>query len=337
MLIASLVPEEIGWSPIRHMSALAAELLDAEVIALNRRTPPVIRKITPMINRRTKGGSAQESCLMICSGPEDLFNIVDIRSWRKRFKFLGAWIIDSFWHDRIPTFIRLANPFDHFFVTSLEDVGAWQSMTGAPTTWLPWGADALRLGRGASDREWDITRIGRQPPEWDNDLATRTAAELFGIKYAGRPPMEGLTTLQNLKSLMNIYGNSKYVLAFANSANRADYTHPTREYLTGRWVDALACGAIVAGIAPRGPGIDELLWAGATLELGTVRRDEGLRILAAALKTWCPEKAALNHAMALKTLDWRWRFKVLADAYGESPGPLTHDLERLEQRIAEAR
>jgi hypothetical protein len=271
---------------------------------------------------------------MICSGPDDLQMVIDIKNWRKRFKFLAAWIIDSFWLEYIPRSIRLANPFDHLFVTSLEDVDAWRAITKAPTTWLPWGTDALRLGCCASDRKWDVTRVGRQPPEWEDDSEVISAAELLGIKYAGRPNRQGLTPLENLKSLMTSYGNTRYILAFSNSVNPESYTHPTRQYLTGRWIDALACGAIVAGIAPRGLGNDDLLWPGATLELGSTRRDDGLRILAAELKTWSAPKAALNHAMALKTLDWRRRFKVLADAYGISPEPLAQEMRLLEQRVA---
>jgi hypothetical protein len=336
VLIVKLVPEEIGWGPIQYMSALAAELLDAEMLTLNRLGPSSVRKLASVVRRRAKGNAAHESCLMICAGPGDLMNVVDIGNWRKRFKFLAAWIIDSFWLEHIPTSIRWANPFDHLFVTSLEDVDAWKAMTGASTTWLPWGTDALRLGCRAPDREWDITRVGRQPAEWEDDLAVARDAELLGIKYGGRPNMQGLTSLQNLKSVMTAYGNSKYILAFSNSVNRENYTHPTRQYLTGRWVDALACGAIVAGIAPRGPGNDELLWPGATLELGSVRRDDGLRILAKELQTWSGDRAAENHAMALKTLDWRLRFKVLAQTFDLSPEPLARELGELELRVAAA-
>ena len=333
MLIVDLVPEEIGWTPIQYMAVLAAELLDTHVVRLDRRAPSAARKALSIIFRRTQSRVAQGSCLMICSEPKDLLNVIDIPQWRKRFKFLAAWIIDSFWHERIPATLLLTRPFDHLFVTSKDDVDAWQSISATPATWLPWGADALRLGRGACDREWDVTRVGRQPPEWDDDAATTSAAARLGIKYRGRPNREGVSPLQNSTALMTAYGSSKYIMAFSNSVNRATYTHPIREYLTGRWADALACGAIVAGIAPRGAGGDALLWPGATLELGTVRRDAGLRLLAEDLKKWRPEKAALNHAMALKTLDWRWRFKVIADTFGETPAPLAHELNLLRERL----
>jgi hypothetical protein len=232
--------------------------------------------------------------------------------------------------------IRLRNPFDHIFVTSLEDVDQWRQLTGANTTWLPWGTDALRLGQGGAQRDWDLMRVGRQPPEWEDDIAAAAAANSLGIRYRGRPDSSGLNALQNEKLMMNAYGASKFTLAFSNAVNRDPNNHPTREYLTGRWVDALASGSIVAGVAPRGVNTDGLLWAGATLELGGVRRNEGLQVVAAALKRWTPQIAAANYQMALKRLDWRWRFKALAEVCGIRSAPLTLDLQLLEERIADA-
>lgn len=335
MLIGNLVPDSIGWSPVQHMAALAAELMEAELLTVDPRGPSPIKKALSMVHRRARRGHGGESCLLICSGPSELARVLNVEDWRKRFKFLAAWVIDSFWLNRIPNSIRFSGLFDHFFVTSIEDVDAWRRITGVPTSWLPWGSDALRLGGGAASRIWDLTRVGRQPPEWDDDAATAEVAASLGIRYHGRPRREGLSPLRNMEFLMDVYRNSKYLLAFSNSVNPEKYTHPKREYLTGRWVDALACGAIVAGIAPRGRSIDDLLWSGSTLELGSIRRREGLEVLASALKTWTPEAAARNHLMALKVLDWRWRFKVLADAFGVTPGSLHADLALLERRITQ--
>jgi hypothetical protein len=52
--------------------------------------------------------------------------------------------------------IRVVNLFDMFFVTSSDDVDSWRRVNGTPTTWLPWGTEALRLGSGSSIREWDM-------------------------------------------------------------------------------------------------------------------------------------------------------------------------------------
>jgi hypothetical protein len=275
--------------------------------------------------------------LFVCAGPADLGKILNVAGWRQRFGAVGAWIIDSFWLDHMPKMIRVANPFDMFFVTSSEDIDSWRRLTGTPTTWLPWGTDALRLGSGSSIREWDITRVGRQPPEWEEDQEAVRAAEPLGIKYRPRPQSDGYNSLQNQKLMMNVYAHSKYVLAFSNLANPEPYTHPTRQYLTGRWVDGLAGGAILAGISPQGKSIEALLWKGATLEFGTTRRAVGLKVLAEALRGWDPSYALRNYEMALLNLDWRWRFKVLADAYNLKPISLLNEMNLLQTKITETK
>ena len=314
------------------MVSLAAELTGAKLI--KGASPSKFRKALSQIFRRAKGIRATESCLLICAGPADLTNVMSVQGWRTRFKYLAAWIIDSFWLDHLSNSIRLANPFDQIFVTSCEDIDDWKKLLRSPVSWLPWGTDALRLGTGSGDRAWDVTRVGRQPPEWDDDASASEAASRLGLLYRGRPSTDGMSAIQNHRSLMQVYGSSRYLLAFSNAVNPESYTHPTREYLTGRWVDALACGCTVAGVAPRGPGTARLLWEGATLELGGVGRSEGLQILRAAVNAWRPERANFNYAMALRKLDWRWRFAEIANAYGENPPSLSEELVLLRERVA---
>jgi len=163
------------------------------------------------------------------------------------------------------------------------------------------------------------------------------AGELFDWEVVAAEPRGFSKTTKGLsvqKLMMNAYGVAKFTLAFSNAVDRDPNNHPTREYLTGRWVDALGSGSTVAGVAPRGPNTDGLLLTGATLELGSVRPSEGLRVVAAALKQWTPDIAAANYQMALRRLDWRWRFEALAEVYGIRSAPLTLELQLLEERIA---
>ena len=316
---------------------LAADLFDAQILDVKPTDPSSFAKLLSVFNRRNGNGGIRECCLFVCAGPADLAKLFNVDGWRQRFGAVGAWIIDSFWVDHIPKVIRVASPFDMFFVTSLEDVDSWRRLTGTSTTWLPWGTDALRLGSGSPHREWDVTRVGRQPSEWEEDEDAAKAAESLGIRYRPRPASVGFNTLQNQQLMMKAYSESKYVLAFSNAANPEPYTHPTRQYLTGRWVDGLAGGAILAGIAPKGEGNQALLWKGATLEFGTVRRTDGLNVLAEALPGWSPDHALRNYEMALANLDWRWRFKVIADAYSVKPSRLFKEINLLQTKISEAK
>ena len=255
-----------------------------------------------------------------------------IEGWRRRFWYLAAWIIHSLCTERIPLTIRWSRPFDQFFVTTEEDIPVWERLTKTPTRWLPWGSDVLRFGGADADREWDLTRVGRQPAEWNDDQVTLQACAARHLRFHGRPP-----TLEDAKEnqemLMNLYRQSKYLLAFSNKANPTSYTHCVREYLTGRWVDALASGCIVAGIPPREPSIQQLLWPGATLDLDSVERDAGLTQIEAAVRAWNPELAFTNYQRSLERLDWRWRFAQIADACRVSATRLHAELGEVERTL----
>lgn len=333
MLIVKCIPEDRGWTPIEYMVTIAAQMLEAEVIVMDHATPSRIAQALSILKRRDRA-AGDELCLMVCAGPGDLLRLLQVADWRRRFKFIAAWIIDSFWTSHISSVVGLANPFDQFLVTSIEDVGLWKQITGVPTSWLPWGADVLGCGRMTPQREWDLTRVGRQPREWADDVETSHAAQCLGIKFRGRPPGANLATLENQRFLMDVYGNSKYILAFSNLANPEIYTHPTRQYLTGRWVDSLGCGATVAGIRPRSETADELLWPAATLEFPSVKLHDGLEIVADALASWNPGIAMHHYHMALQKLDWRWRFNTLATLFRISPDPLAKELVLLRDKIS---
>ena len=64
------------------------------------------------------------------------------------------------------------------------------------------------------------------------------------------------------------------------------------------------------------------MWPEALLDLGTVKRDEGLGLIGQAVREWTPEGARLNHFKSLQRLDWRWRFKKIAAALDVDPPPL---------------
>jgi hypothetical protein len=335
LLIVNAIAPDRGWSPIQHMVEMAGKLLDCQVVAVDRSRPSVAAKMLSILHKRRRNGPGNETCLLVCMAPADLIFLLNLENWRSRFRHVAAWIIDSFWLEHISQAVVRSRPFDQFFVTSLEDVDPWKRITGVPTSWLPWGTDAFGLGQSGTSRAWDVTRVGRQPPEWDNDEKVGLVAAALDIRHRGRPDSTGLNSVQNQKMMMTkVYGDTKYLLAFSNAVNRESNNHPTREYLTGRWVDSLAGGAIVAGVAPRGPNTDNLLWPGATLELGGIHLSEGLQVLSAALKQWTPDRVLTNYRMALKRLDWRWRFKVLADVCGIRPVPLVRELTLLEEQIA---
>lgn len=318
-----------GYLCIFHMARLAAKLLNGELIVLQPQNPTLASKFGGILLPRKESGG---NCLVICPAPVDLSRILLVPNWRRAYRRIVAWVFDSFWTEWIPPSIRASRIFDHVFVTEREDLDTWRKMVRAPVEWLPWGSDVLNLGSSNSVRRLDLIRFGRQPKEWDDDLANARACHSLGLGFHGRPPSFSDAT-ENERQLMGMLSETKFALAFSNRVNPTMQTHPEREYITGRWTDALASGATVAGIPPRSDSVQSLLWREALLDLGTTNQAEGLETLASATRSWSASRARLNYVRSLERLDWRWRFKTVAEALDIRSPRLDVELERLQNTI----
>jgi hypothetical protein len=311
------------------MARLAAELLEAELMVIDgdERVGPATRLASLAPRRR-----GSEACLVIAAEPRNLWAILRVEQWLHGYGYVAAWVIDAFWDDRIPLAARKRGHFDHFFVTEQEVVDSWRATTETPTSWLPFGSNVLDMGSDAADRPVDLQRFGRMPGTWDDDEAAGAACAAAGLRFEGRPPFLA-DALANQRLAMARFAQAKFTLSFTNRVSPAGYTHPTREYLTGRWTDALASGATVAGVPPDCGSARELLWPEATLDLGTVDRAEGINRVQKAVGEWHPEVARLNHLRALQRLDWRWRFREVATTMGVSAQRLDAEFGRLRDAI----
>jgi hypothetical protein len=322
--VVYLDPGSPGYHCVYYMARLAADLLNGELVVLRHRKIALIDKVMTILPRSDHG----LDCLLICPSPADLSSILQIINWRQKYRMLIAWVFDSFWTQNIPRFARWAGVFDQVYVTEQEDLDTWRRMVHAPVEWLPWGSDVLRLGSDNPSRHFDLLRFGRQPLQWEDDFMTGSECDSRGVIFQGRPPMLKDAS-DNQLSLMNCLRNTKFALAFSNLASPNPQTHPIREYLTGRWTDALASGTIVAGIPPRSGSVTSLLWPEALLDLGTVNQCDGLEVITGALRLWTPARARLNYLKSLERLDWRWRFKKLTELLGTHSDQLDKELTDL--------
>jgi hypothetical protein len=315
-----------GYLCILHMARLAAKLLNGELVVIQPGQPALTDKLKAILFPRKR---SHLSCLLICTSPGDLNSMLLVRDWRKNYDRVVAWVYDSFWTNWIPPWVRAARVFDSVFITERDDLHTWRKTVRAPVNWLPWGSDVLDLGSPNPSRQFDLLRFGRQPKEWSDDSINAEACRSFGINFHGRPPSFSDAT-DNERGLMGMLSNTKFALAFSNRVSPEGHTHPEREYITGRWTDALASGATVAGIPPRSESVRSLLWPEALLDIGTVNQTEGLKIIASRSRAWTPERAQLNYLKALENLDWRWRFKKLAEALDIQSPKLDAELVRLQ-------
>jgi hypothetical protein len=319
-------PVTPGYHCMYHMAQLAAELFDGDLIVLDTKPATTIEKFSALLPRPRSG----VACLFICPAPGRLDDLLLIKGWRNRYSRLVAWVFDSFWTDHVSRVMRLARVFDHVFVTEPEDVDQWRRMVRVPVDWLPWGSDVLRLGSREPKRHIDLLRFGRQPGAWDDDQSSEARCHSLGLAFQGRPPVLGDATESHC-SLMRFLSQAKLTLAFSNRVSPSGATHPHREYITGRWTDALSAGSVVAGIPPNSESIRQLFWPEALLDLGTVDQREGLKIIAHAVDKWVPETAKRNYRRSLERLDWRWRFKRIAEVLGLVSPRLDNELAGLKE------
>ncbi|WP_368187623.1 hypothetical protein [Aestuariibius sp. HNIBRBA575] len=250
------------------------------------------------------------------------------KNWRDGYNKAAVWIIDAFHTSHLkPRWFQ--KNFDRIFVMRPNDVAPYAAATGLPVDVLPWGTDALGLGFSHGDKPIDLLRVGRQPMLFDHDYDTKVACNDKGLIFSGRPPF-GSNDQSHIPNLFSHYQKAKFVLASSNLVSPAPYVHGSQEYLTARWTDALAAGAIVAGQAPHSDrAFSDLIWPEATLDIPMTDRNAALAKIRTAVDRWSYDLAKFNADCALKRLDWRLRFAQLADYFSYSTSTLDKSLKTI--------
>lgn len=321
--------DEPGWYPITHMVHLLAKVSGATLTevpaARDSRRAERLASVFP----RRRGA---ENLLVVCPAPGHLQALSSLPRWWSRFASVSAWVIDSWWDERIPRMARGGRQFDQLFITEPENIDAWRSSTGSPVEHLPVGADVLgnRFDIEAT-RPDDVLRVGRMPHGWDDDDVVARELARHGLRFAGRPPLvDGVS--EGMRVLWEAERRAKFVLAFSNLVSPAPYTHPTLEYVTPRWADALSSGATTVGVLPR-TATARTLWPTSNVDI-PLGLTAGVEAIARAAEGWTPEVALTNRANSLGVLDWRHRFALISKWAGGQWESLEEDLERLDRERA---
>ncbi|MCP1170057.1 hypothetical protein [Limimaricola litoreus] len=326
-----------GWGPIEHFARLAARLLD-----LDLQRPPLqgasrLAAVRQTLMRPRKGPAP--GAIYLAKSPGDVKSLMALERFDRPRRFRALWIVDSFWTEWAPS-PRLMRHFDMVIYMQKGEARFYEDLAPGRSLHLGWGSDVLDLGSNAAARPVDVLRVGRQPPEWEEDANSRAVCDAAGLRFAGRPPFladDPADPSSGHRDLCARYAQAKFVMAHSNLAAPASYTHPHKEYLTGRWTDAIAAGAVVAGVQPFGDAsAEDLLWPGATLDFDRIDLSRNVAALRGAVAAWSPTVARQNYRQALGRLDWRWRIKALADRLDLGNPALTSELARLEQAISVA-
>ena len=322
-------PSSPGWHPITTMVRLAAELFDAQLIEVPE-TPSSgrLRSLRGVLPRRR----GTEDLLVIAPKPQHLGAVLDLDT--TSFGRVVGWTIDSMWVEHLPRVARAGRWFDALAITDGDLVDEWSARTSTRVDWVPIGADALGVDRRSfgDDRSVDLLRVGRQPSAYRDDDRTAVEATSRGLVVSPPPPMPAEAG-DKARARGDAFRSSKATLAFTTLVGDEAWTHPTVEYLTPRWTEALANGAVVFGRLPACRSASELLWPGATVEIPPDDLAAGLDAVDAFARSWSPDLAVDLHRRALERLDWRYRFVQLAALLEVGPAPLARSLQDLEAAI----
>lgn len=321
-----------GWGPVAKMARQFSLLVDTPLITLPERSRYtrrfLARSLVPR-GQRSRGKKA----FLVAGVPGQLRGLVESPLWRGGYEEVHAWVIDSFWDDRVPRLLQGTKHVDRVWVADANDVDPWDAMFRGRVGVLPWGTDALGVMSGPNQSEVkgiDILRVGRQPDAFDDDDANGSAARSLGLKYAGRPPF-GHTVEESQRLLEESLARAKGMLAFTNLVDSTAYTHPSKEYVTGRWTDALSHGVIPVGKRPNTDTARELVPDHLRVEIDPFNRESAMRDLKTWIDEYSDETAVKARIHALRRLDWRHRYaKILSDMGIPFSPQLTTDLQRIE-------
>ncbi len=335
IVIIDGVPNQLGWMPVKYLTELTADLFEADYVSLAPASRARIDKLKTLFAKRTKN-RLKPDALFIVPTMAHFWSLYMDDDWKHAFNRVFLWLIDSFHTEDIPRCINRSHIDGIFITTGPADQIIYRQRVNSETTIVPWGADVLLRGSNSVDRNIDVLRLGRQPDTWLDDNKNAAAFLKRDIRYQGRPPRNENALHENNLLVQSYLKRSKYVLAQSNLVDSTRYTHKTKEYLTGRWTDSLACGCIVAGVQPRTDhAFQNCLWPEAVIEFESTDLDHGIGRIAEALQEWTPRKAQLNYLRSLEKLDWRWRLEQIAGAIDLHFPRLDNNIVQLKQKIAE--
>jgi hypothetical protein len=239
-----------GWGPITELALLAARLFRADLRPVKSARASGLNLVRHQILGAPGRRKRDRAALLIAPTLWYVQDFVREPDLLGQYSQIATYVCDSM---NTETFNRpgVLRHFDLVARMQPHDDDVYRTWVGDRSIYAPFGTNALDRGGWHGARDLDVLRVGRQPPSWENDAQSAIKAEAAGLTFQGRPPQ--VTGHEDAaQSLSGFYRRAKFTVAHTNLVASHHATHPTKEYFTARWTDALSCGAVVAGVQPKG-------------------------------------------------------------------------------------
>lgn len=271
-------------------------------------------------------GSA-DFLLAVVLTPMGLEHLQSVPGWREKAGKVAVYVIDSYHHGWYRHFARTLGRVDRIFVTIEEDVEPVARMTGVPVTLLPWGFDVVAHGWGLPERRIGLMAMGRQPPEHVLAIARRLNTRGSGrFAFHGRVDVaHGESHAESRALMYHMLRLSRLSLCYCPSfwCERGQ----TPPFVTPRWLESLAAGAIPVGKRPGTPLADAMFdWEDALIDLPEDPEEAADSVVALLEQEERLNRAhARNYRNMLERHDWRHRLREMLDVMGFDGAAITDE------------
>jgi len=331
----------VGWLVIDEFEDLFERLCGWQIVVPRLRSPlpsPIARARARLIgnfaalDQPPEGG---DLLLVVARTPGDLQMIDVIPDLRKRFRYLAALVIDSYFTEAFSPVIRR---YDHFFSTTEEGAEEARRRFGVSTSVLRQGFDCLAWASTNNDRCVDLIGFGRQPPSYHRAFQAAFHQKNSSLLYLHSPigTTSGSAVRKERPMLLKLLQRSKLSLAFNLGIEPQNDRPRSAGFVTNRWFESLATGSVVVGKRPTGPMAADLFpWEDSTIELdddpaGAARQIEAISYdptFLAKVRTRNVQEMCRRH-------DWRYRIRDIYMHFNlELPPALVDELDEIEELV----